>query len=219
MGIFDTVFALFGRKPGFALVSILSLALGIGATTAIFSLIYATLLHPFPYTGDDRIVNPALVDKTNPQVTTWFALIPSQFASFSKAKSIDSVIGFFPNGLTETGVDLPEDVQAAYVTPIVSEFLGVSAKLGRSIQPFDVPKGAPPSNVVVLDYRYWQRRYDSDPKVVGQVLQLDHENYTIVGVMPRRFAFTNAVSNVDVYIPGLPLDAQTSFRGSGLSAE
>jgi len=146
-------------------------------------------------------VNPAVIDQAHPQVPTWFALTPSQFESFSKASSIDSVIGFFPNGLTATGNDLPEDVQAAYVTSNVSSFLGVPAKLGRGIEPFDVPAGKEPSNVVVLDYKFWQHKYDSDPKVVGQVLQLNHENYTIVGVMPQRFNFTHAVSNVDVYIP------------------
>jgi predicted permease len=191
----------FFRKPGFALIAILSLGLGIGATTAIFSLIYATLLHPFPYTGADRIVNPALTDQAHSQVPTWFALTPSQFESFSKAKSIDSVIGFLPNGLTATGSDLPEDVQAAYVTSNVSSFLGVAAKLGRGIEPFDVAEGRPPSNIVVLDYKYWQHKYNSDAKIVGQVLQLNYVNYTIVGVMPRRFAFTQTVSNVDVYIP------------------
>jgi predicted permease len=189
------------RTPGFALLAILSLGLGIGSTTAIFSLIYATLLHPFPYADADRIVNPAVLNQAHPEVPTWFALMPNQFESFSKAKSIDSVLGFFPNGLTATGSDLPEDVQAAYVTSNVSSFLGVPATLGRGIEPFDVPEGRQPSNIVVLDYKFWQHKYNSDPKIVGQTLQLNHEDYTIVGVMPRRFAFTHTVSNVDVYIP------------------
>ena len=189
------------KNPGVSIVAILSLALGIGATTAIFSLIYAALLHPFPYAEADRIVNPAVIDEAHPQTPTWFALTPSQFESFSKASSIDSVIGFFPNGLTATGDDLPEDVQAAYVTSNASSFLGVPPKLGRSIQPFDVAKGMQPSNVVVLDYKYWQHKYDSNPKIIGHTLQLNHENYTIVGVMPQRFTFTQTVSNVDVYIP------------------
>jgi predicted permease len=189
------------RKPGAALVAILSLALGIGATTAIFSLIYGALLHPFPYAGTERIVNPAVIDETHPQVPTWFAVTPAQFESLSKANSIDSIIGFNLGGLTATGNDLPEDVRAAYVTSNASSFFGVPAKLGRGIQPFDVPKGMQPSNVVVLTYKFWQRKYNGDPKVIGQILQLNHENYTIVGVMPRRFAFTETVGNADVYIP------------------
>jgi predicted permease len=189
------------KNLGVSLVAVLSLALGIGATTAIFSVIYAALLHPFPYAGADRIVNPAVIDEAHPQVPTWFAVTPSQFESLSNANSIDSIIGFNLAGLTATDNDLPEDVQAAYVTSNASSFFGIPAKLGRGIQPFDVRKGMQPSNVVVLAYKFWQRKYNNDPKVVGQVLQLNHENYTIIGVMPKRFAFTETVGNVDVYIP------------------
>lgn len=189
------------RSKVVSLVAVLSLALGIGATTAIFSVVYDALLHPFPYAGANRIVNPAVINEEHPETPTWFALTPSQFESFSKANSIESVLGFMPNGLTATGGELPEDVRTAYVTSNISSFLGVPAKLGRGIEPFDVAKGRPPSNVVVLAYKYWQSKYDGDPKIVGKILQLNHENYTIVGVMPRRFTFTQTVSNVDVYMP------------------
>jgi len=189
------------RMPGFALVAILSLALGIGATTAIFSLIYATLLHPFPYVDADRIVNSGLLDEAHSGDLLPIVLEPSQFESLKKARSIEDALGFFLDGLTETGTDLPDNVQAAYVTGNVSSFLGVPPALGRDIQPFDAPDGRRSSNVVVLAYKFWQKRYDANPKIIGQLLQLNHENYTIVGVMPRRFTFTEAVSNADVYIP------------------
>src|ERR1700733_10544648 len=189
------------KNVGVSLVAVLSLALGIGATTAIFSVIYAALLHPFPYADAERIVNPAVINEEHPEVPTWFALDPSQFDSFRKASSIDSVLGFMLAGLTATGDDLPEDVRVAYVTSNASSFFGVPAKLGRGIQPFDVANGVPPSNVVVLNYEFWQRKYNSDPKIVGHVLQLNHENYTIVGIMPRRFSFTNTVGTADVYVP------------------
>ena len=189
------------KNPGVSLVAVFSLALGIGATTAIFSVIYAALLHPFPYADAERIVNPAVINERNPLSPTWFALDPSQFDSFRKASSIDSVLGFMLAGLTATGDDLPEDVRVAYVTSNASSFFGVPAKLGRGIQPFDVTNGVPPSNVVVLNYLFWQRKYNSDPKIIGHALQLNHENYTIVGIMPRRFSFTNTVGTADVYIP------------------
>jgi predicted permease len=192
------------KKPVVSLVAVLSLALGIGATTAIFSLIYTALFHPFPYADADRIVNPAIVNEAHPQVPTWFALTPLQFESLSKAKSIESTVGFMLVGLTATGEDLAEDVRAAYLTSNASSFFGVPAKIGRGIQPFDVAKGMPPSNVVVLDHKFWQRKYNGDPKVIGQVLQLNHENYAIMGVMPQRFAFTQTVGNADVYIPWTP---------------
>ena len=119
------------KSAGVSFVAVLSLALGIGATTAIFSVIYAALLHPFPYAGADRIVNPAVINEENPLTPTWFALDPSQFDSFRKAGSIDSVLGFMLTGLTVTGEDLPEDVRVAYVTSNASSFFGVPAKLGR----------------------------------------------------------------------------------------
>ena len=192
------------QKPVVSVVAVLSLALGIGATTAIFSLIYSALFHPFPYAGADRIVNPAVVNEAHPQVPTWFALTPPQFESLSKAKSIESIVGFMLAGLTATSEDLAEDVRAAYVTSNASSFFGMRAKIGRSIQPFDVATGMPPSNVVVLDYKFWQRKYNGDPNIIGRVLQLNHENYAIIGVMPQRFAFTETVGNADVYIPWTP---------------
>jgi hypothetical protein len=146
-------------------------------------------------------VNPAVIDETRPQIPTWFAVTPSQFESLSKANSIDSIIGFNLAGLTATSNDLPEDVRAAYVTSNASSFFGIPAMLGRGIQPFDVTRGMRPSNVVVLAYKFWQRKYNSDPKVIGQILQLNHENYTIIGVMPQRFTFTQTVGNADIYIP------------------
>jgi predicted permease len=184
-----------------SIVSILSLALGIGATTAMFSLIYATLLHPFPYADADRIVNPRLINAKHTTFPTWFALTPSQFQSFRKAKSIDSILGFVLVDLEATGGVLPEDVDAAYVTSNASSFFGIPAMLGRGIQPSDVPQSGQPTNAVVLSYRYWKQRYNGDRTIVGRTLQLNHENYTIVGVMPSRFTFTETVGNADIYIP------------------
>lgn len=201
------------KNPGFSTIAILSLALGIGATTAMFSLIYAALLHPFPYAGADRIVNPRVIDEQHPhpQAPTWFALTPSQFASFRKAKSIDSILGFVLVDLEETGGDLPEDVNAAYVTSNASSFFGIPAMLDRGIQPSDVPDSGQPTNVVVLSYRFWKEHYSGDRAAIGQTLQLNHENYTIVGVMPSRFTFTETVGNADVYIPWTPARTPALF--------
>ena len=192
------------KHPSVSVVAVLSLALGIGATTAMFSLIYSALLHPFPYAGADRIVNPRVIDEKHPQIPTWFALTPAQFDSFRKAKSIDSVLGFFLEGLQTTGGDLPEDVSAAYVTSNAYSFFGIPAMLGRDIQPSDVPDSGQPTNVVVLSYRFWKEHYGDDRTIVGRTLQLNHENYTVVGVMPSRFTFTETVGNADVYIPWTP---------------
>ena len=112
-------------------------------------------------------MNPAVVNEAHPEVPTWFALTPSQFESLSKADLIESVLGFMLAGLTATGDDLPEDVRVAYVTSNESSFFGIPAELGRGIQSFDVTNGVPPPNVVVLNYKFWHRKYDNDPKIVA----------------------------------------------------
>lgn len=187
------------KNPGFSAVAILSLALGIGATTAMFSLIYAALIHPFPYADSDRIMNPALINENRPDERRWFALYRPQFATLAKAKSLEALLGFRSGNAEITGGNLPEDVSAMYLTENADTFLGVRALLGRGIQPSDARNGGQP--VVVLNYRFWQRHFQGDPSVVGRALQIDNENYTIVGVMPRPFAFNDTVGTADVYMP------------------
>ncbi len=199
------------KHPSVSTVAVLALTLGIGATTAMFSLIYSALLHPFPYAGADRIVNPRVIDEKHPQILTWFALTPSQFYSFRKAKSVDSILGFTLAGLEITGGDLPEDVSAAYVTSNAYSFFGIPAMLGRGIQPSDVPDTGQPTNVTVLSYRFWREHYGGDKTIVGRTLQLNRQNYTVVGVMPSRFTFTETVGNADVYIPWAPNRAPGVF--------
>jgi predicted permease len=184
------------RHPLVSTVCIISLALGIGATSAMFNVIYSTLLHPFPYADADRIVNPSLIDEKQPQVPTWFPLEPAQYQSFVKAKSIESVLGFRVTSLPETSGEFPEDVSVAVVTPNVNEFLKIPALLGRGLQSSDGSQ-----NLVVLNHKYWQRRFGGDRSVIGHTLTLGNEALTIIGVMPPRFAFTETVGNVDAYIP------------------
>jgi predicted permease len=188
-----------GKNPVFSAVTVLSLALGIGATTAMFSLIYAVLLHPFPYANADRIMNPAIFNEDNPQERRWFAMTKPQFELFCQAKSLESLMGFRNMNMEISGAGLPEDVAAVYVTENADTFFGVPALLGRGIQPSDaLPPHEP---VVALNYKFWRRHYNGDAGVIGRTLQLDHVNYTIVGVMPRRFAFNDTLGTGDVYLP------------------
>jgi predicted permease len=186
-------------NPGFAAVAILSLALGIGATTAMFSLIYAVLLHPFPYADADRIMNPACVDEQHPDETRWFATDKRQFGTLSEAKSIESVLGFAESNMEITGGAIPEDVLGTYLTGNAGSFFGVRALLGRGIEPFDDQGSG--QHVAVLNYKFWQRHYGGDPHILGRTLELDHIPYTIVGVMPRSFAFNDTTGVGDIYLP------------------
>jgi predicted permease len=184
------------RSPGFAAVAVLSLALGIGATTAMFSLAYAVLLHPFPYAGADRIMNPIIVDQQHPDEYAWFDVSKAQLADLRLAAPVESVLGFNNGHMEITGDALPEDIWGVYLTENAGTFFGVRPLLGRMIEPPDSGH-----SVVVLNYRFWRRHFSGDPHVIGRTLEIDHAPWTIIGVMPRRFAFSDVTGVGDVYLP------------------
>jgi predicted permease len=187
------------RNPGFAAVAVLSLALGIGATTAMFSLIYAVLLNPFPYAGADRIMNLFGFDEKHPDGFQFITLSKAQFDNLRLAAPVDSVLGYNTKHLEITNGGLPEDISGIYVTENASTFFGVRPLLGRNLEPFDAESGG--HSVVVLNYRFWQRHFGGDPHVIERTMEIDHASYTIIGVMPRSFAFNDMVEVGDVYLP------------------
>jgi predicted permease len=183
------------RRPGFTLTAVLSLALGVGATSAVFSVIYAVLINAFPYAGADRMVQLALKDKSGRYRYTGFN--GAQLEHIRQVKGLESVVGEDGWNLTTTDGDLPEDVEASYISPNAPNHWGMPALLGRWLVPSDAPLGQEPERVVVLGYRFWQRYYGGDPAVVGRTIQLVHKNYRIVGVMPPRFRWREAA----IYLP------------------
>jgi predicted permease len=183
------------KRPGFTLTAVLSLALGIGATSAVFSVIYAVLINPFPYPGSDRIMELRLVDKSG---TDRFAGTSGQQADqLRQLKSIEDVSLLDWWNLTTTDGDLPEDVQAMYIDPNAPNHWGIRALLGRWLIPSDAPPGQTPQPVVVLTYEFWHRYFMGDPNVIGRTMQLVHKPYQVVGVMPPRFKW----GNPDMYVP------------------
>jgi predicted permease len=196
------------RNPGFAAVAMMSLALGIGATTAMFSLIYAVLLHPFPYDGADRIMNPVMSDPKYPEVYQFFTRSKAQLDDLRHAAPVESVLGFSGTHMVITAGGLPEDIYGAYITENAETFFGVRPLLGRNIEPSDAENGG--HSVVVLNYRFWQRYFGGDPHIVGKTLEMDHTPYIIVGVMPRSFAFNDINGVGDVYLPASLVRANAS---------
>jgi predicted permease len=188
------------KSPGFTVVAALSLALGIGATTAMFSLIYAVLLRPFPYAGADRIVNPVIIDEQHADEPRWFPLSKAVFDDLRLAAPVDSSLGFNNAHMEITGGALPEDISGIYLTENAASFFGVRPVLGRNIEPYDAENGG--HSVVVLNYRFWQRHFGGDPHIIGQTLEINHAPYTIIGVMPHSFAFNDTNGVGDVYLPG-----------------
>jgi putative ABC transport system permease protein len=181
--------------PGFFLTAIFSLALGIGATVSVFSIIYSVLMNPWPYQGADRIGSLALLDKSGEG--QGYGLNGPQTRELANAKSLEYVVASNGWNLTITGSDLPEDVQAMYFTGNFFQMLGVPAMLGRYYLPSDAPDGKDPQPVIVLSNKFWMHHYNGDPTVVGRTIQLVHKTYNIIGVMPPRFGFYGA----DVYLP------------------
>lgn len=173
------------KRPSFVLTAVLSLALGIGATSAVFSVIYAVLIDPFPYPDSQRMVEFRLLDKSGNIRYTGFN--GPQIQQLRQAKSVDSVVAMDYWNLTTTDGDIPEDVQTNYITPNAPNHWGVPALYGRWLVPSDAPFGMDPQRVVVLGYEFWQRYYLGDPNVVGRTIQLVHKPYQIVGIMPPRF--------------------------------
>src|ERR1700759_1810266 len=123
------------KNPGVSLTAVLSLALGIGATVSVFSIIYAVLMNPWPYQGADRIANIALMDKSGKEQD--YGLNGPQTRALAKARALEYVIAVNGWNLTVTGSDLPEDVQARYFTGNAFQMLGVPALFGRYFLPSD----------------------------------------------------------------------------------
>ena len=182
-------------SPGFALVAILSLALGIGATCAVFSVVYAVLVNPYPYADSDRMVHLVVKDKGGNQ--RWIVLSGPQLQQLRKANSVESAAAMDEWNLTTTGGDVPEDLTAIYFTGNAFNHFGVPMLLGRGLLPTDAPEGQDPQPVAVLGYQFWQRHYNGDPEIVGRTIQLTHKSYTVVGIAPSRFTWGDG----DVYLP------------------
>ena len=183
------------KSPGFTLTAVISLALGIGAATAVFSVIYAVLMHPYPYPAADRIVR-LTVDSVAGSGDPVY-LNGAEIQTLRQSPVVESVLASDNSALMLTGQDLPETVHAVSLISNNFQDLGVPALLGRGLWPSDAVDGQDPRPVVVLSYRFWRRRYLSNPDVVGRTLQLDHRNFEIVGVAAPRFTWYDG----DVYLP------------------
>jgi putative ABC transport system permease protein len=188
-------FRQFIKMPGFSLTAIVSLALGIGATTAVFSVVYAILMDPYPYKSPDRMIHMQLPSPSGDQ--RGFGVTATQWQELRKSPVVEDTFLEDDWSLTVTGSDLPEDVQGVYLSSNGFNFLGVPAAVGRGLQPSDAIDGQDPQPVVVLSYKFWQRHFNSDPTVIGKTMQLVRKNYTIVGVAGSRFTWGDG----DVYLP------------------
>jgi putative ABC transport system permease protein len=198
------------RTPGFTVVAIATLALGIGAVTVIYSVVRNVVPDPFPYTRSDRMVNVVLFDGSGRQFRGPY-FPPQEFLDYQEQTNVfEDVVGTSLESMhwvTDAGA---ERLTVAWMTPNGFAFLGVPPLLGRVFGDADAAPGAPP--VAVMNHRAWVRLFNADPSVLGRTLVLNGEPRTVIGVMPPRFEWNIA----DLWIPAaiLRTDDPQSARGT-----
>ena len=199
------------RNPLFAIATILTLALGIGATIAIFAAVDAVLLRPPPFPASDRIVT---VWQTDPLAGNQPAEVaPANYLDWrEQAQSYDQLASMEPWSLDFTGGDEPEVFLASLVSEGFFDVLGVAAAHGRTFLPEEFERGN--QSVVVLTDGLWRRRFAADPAVVGRSLTLDAQSYIVVGVLPRNFQLGLASREREVFVPKVFEEYETRLRGS-----
>src|SRR5712692_43323 len=168
------------------IVSLIALALGIGANTAIFSIAEAFLLHPVPFENADRMV--VLVGAQPQQHIDMNAVAPATFLDWQKrAQSFDELGAYEWDTVNLTGDSQPQRIQAFDISPNLFHLLGVQPQLGRGFLPQEEEPGA--DRVIVLSQGLWERRYASNPDILNKTIKVDGKNYTVVGVMGKGFEF------------------------------
>lgn len=177
------------RAPLFAGAVVLTLGIGIGAQSTVYSVIHAVLIDPYPYRDAMRMVHLHLYDKD--PLPNDLGLTGPEFIRFKALPVFDGAIAEDTTSMGKTDADLPEQVAIGRLSPDGFQFFGVAPQLGRVFTPSDAPQ------VAVLNYAFWNSHYAARGDVVGKVLELDHISYTIIGVMPQRFDWTGS----QVYIP------------------
>ena len=189
------------KNPGFTAVAAITLALGIGANTAIFSVVNAVLLRPLPYRDPSRLV---LMNESSKQLPDMSVSYPNYLDWRDRSRSFERIAAVQPAQYTLSGVERPERLGGWNVTADFFPTLGVTPAVGRGLTPQDDRPGAPP--VALLTYGLWQRRFGGDPSVVGRALTLSGRSVAVIGVLPASFRFY--YGDADLFLP-LGLDADS----------
>jgi predicted permease len=186
------------RNRGFAASAIAILAIGIAASTGLFAVVDAVVLHPFPYAGADRLARVQLLPPSGPVRRA--SVTADEFRALRQASTLDGV--YSREGFTKTlgGSAFPESVWTESYTGNALALLGVQPVIGRVFTEADAPIGPDPRRVAVLTYGFWQRRFAGQPDAIGQTLQLNGEPFTVIGVVPAEYSL-----GTDVILP-LPMN-------------
>ncbi|PYV36776.1 MAG: ABC transporter permease, partial [Acidobacteria bacterium] len=172
------------KSPGFATVTVLTLALGIGANTSIFTVVNAVLLRPLPYKDPNRLV---MVWGTHPQFPKFSVPYPD-FLDWKEQNHVFEQMGCYRSVATDyhlTGQGEPQRLQATFITSGLFSLLGVRALIGRTFLPEEDQPGR--QHTVILSHSLWQRSFGGDPSLIGRTIILNNESFTVVGVVPSSF--------------------------------
>jgi len=194
-------FRMLRQRPGFTLVAVMALALGIGANTAIFSVINAVLLRPLPFADPDRL---AMIWQTSQQGEySQLSLTYQNYDELRKQCQVCENIGAWNSynytRFALTGGAQPEQAQYAVVSASLFSVLGVKPALGRVFLPEEDQLGA--ARVAIISHALWQRRWAGDPKLIGQTVTLNGQSYAVVGIMPPGFVFPRFPRDAEIWVP------------------
>lgn len=212
----DTRYAIrsLARTPGFTLTVLLTLALGIGANSAVFSAIDAVLLRPLPFPDGDRLLRLRQTQERSAETN----IAPVRLEEWHRLNStFEAITGYYMEDVSDTSGDVPERVRRAFVAPRFLEVWGIAPAVGRGFTAAEHQAGGP--RAVLISERYWRGRLGAGAGVLGRLVRIGSASFPIVGVMPASFLFPDR--NVDLWFP-TPVDSQyaqsrraTWFRGVG----
>jgi putative ABC transport system permease protein len=195
------------KRPSFTAIAILTLALGIGATTTIFSVIDSVLLNPFPYKNADRLATPSIRLRGGGEIPRFPV---AAFLDFREQNhTFEDMIGLAYLSVRYASREGTQQVQGGWVTPDAFGVLGSRPLLGRPLTSEDGKPGSPP--VFVMSYQLWIKQFNKDPKALGTILDLNGTPRTLIAVMPPRFHF----GGCEIWIP-LSLNRDTFIPGFGI---
>ncbi len=205
------------KAPGFTAVAVIVLALGIGANTAIFSVVNAVLLRPLPYQESSRLMQVWHVPPPqNFPGMTIFSVSPANFLDWNRQNhAFEAMAAYNPMSVNLTGTGEPESIAGVRVTPEFFSLLRIHPLLGRTFVPEENESGR--GHVVILSQGLWQTHFAADPKVIGRTLSLDGVPFTVVGVLPAKSAFptsSDPKEQPQLWTPVAWTDADRAVRGN-----
>src|SRR5881394_1955082 len=176
------------KSPGLTAVAVLSLSLGIGATTSIFSVVYGVLISPYPYARPGEIWSPSIREAKNPNQGRGFYKA-AEVLRMRELPAFSIVMATLPEGRVLKGDHGPENVTTIQLTSNAFQFLGTEPILGRAIGAADVRSDGQPEPVIVLSFKAWQRFFEGREDALGKTMVLNDVPHTVIGVMPPRFGW------------------------------